>query len=159
MSSGGSFNKFSSYLIGDLLSISKSDLFFLTFIFVVVIILWAVLFNNLLIISINQSFAKSRGISTFKIESIFASMLAVIVAVSIQWVGILIINSLLVLPAAASRNFAHDVKHYHFFSVAIALFSGLSGLFIAWHFNSAGGASIVLVAASVYFISLIFKSR
>ena len=159
MSSGGSFNKFSTYLIGDLLSISKSDLISLSIVFVIVLIIWSILFNKLLVLSINQSFAKSRGISTFKIESIFASILAVVVAISIQWVGILIINSLLVLPAAAARNVTHDVKHYHLISVAVALISGLSGLILAYQFNTAAGATIVVIAALIYFLTLAIKLK
>ena len=159
MSSGGSFNKFSTYLIGDLLSITKSDLMTLTIIFIVVIMIWTFLFNQLLILSINQSFARSRGIETFKIESIFAALLAVLVAVSIQWVGILIINSMLVLPAAAARNVANDVKHYHLLSVLIALVSGISGLILAYHFSTAAGATIVVISAFIYFLTLIFKQR
>ena len=159
MSSGGSFNKFSTYLIGDLLSISKSDLISLAIVFIIVVVMWALLFNQLLVLSINQSFARSRGISTFKIESIFAAMLAVVVAISIQWVGILIINSMLVLPAAAARNISQDVKHYHLISVAIAIISGLSGLILAYQFNTAAGATIVVISAAIYFITLIFKPR
>ena len=159
MSSGGSFNKFSTYLIGDLLSISKSDLISLAIVFIIVVVMWALLFNQLLVLSINQSFARSRGISTFKIESIFAAMLAVVVAISIQWVGILIINSMLVLPAAAARNISQDVKHYHLISVAIAIISGLSGLILAYQFNTAAGATIVVISAAIYFITLMFKPR
>ena len=159
MSSGGSFNKFSTYLIGDLLSISQSDLVSLAIVFVVVVICWAFLFNRLLVLSINQSFARSRGIQTFTIESIFAAMLAVVVAISIQWVGILIINSMLVLPAAAARNITHNVKTYHLVSVAVALISGLSGLILAYQFNTAAGATIVVIAAGMYFLSLAVKSK
>ncbi|MBR1728177.1 MAG: metal ABC transporter permease [Selenomonadaceae bacterium] len=159
MSSGGSFNKFSTYLIGDLLSISKSDLISLAIVFVIIVVMWAILFNQLLIVSINQSFARSRGISTFWIESIFAAVLAIVVAISIQWVGILIINSLLVLPAAAARNITHDVKHYTFISILIALISGLSGLILAYQFNTAAGATIVVIAAVIYFLTLTLKSK
>ena len=159
MSSGGSFNKFSTYLIGDLLSISKSDLISLSIVFVIIVVMWAILFNQLLIVSINQSFARSRGISTFWIESIFAAVLAIVVAISIQWVGILIINSLLVLPAAAARNITHDVKHYTFISILIALISGLSGLILAYQFNTAAGATIVVIAAIIYFLTLTLKSK
>ena len=159
ISAGGSFNKFSNYLIGDLLSISKSDLISLAIVFVIVVVIWAFLFNQLLILSINQSFARSRGISTFTIESIFAAMLAVVVAISIQWVGILIINSMLVLPAAAARNVTNDVKHYHLISVSIALISGLSGLVMAYQFSTAAGATIVVIASIIYFLSLAVKSK
>ncbi len=159
MSGGGSFNKFSAYLIGDLLSITEDDLIALAIVFVIVILIWAAMFNQLLVMSINPSFARSRGIAAFRVEATFAAMLAVIVSISIQWVGILIINSLLVLPAAAARNVTNDVKHYNLVSVLIALFSGISGLTIAYHFNTAAGATIVVVSAAIYFLTFAIKSR
>lgn len=159
MSAGGQFNKFSRFLIGDLLSISKSDLVWLAIVFAVVVTAWAVLFNRLLILSVNQTLARSRGIKTQVVESVFAILLAIVVALSIQWVGILIINALLVLPAAAARNVTNSVKSYHLLSVLIALSSGLVGLIAAYEINSAAGATIVVCAASVYFVTLILKPR
>lgn len=157
MSAGGQFNKFSKFLIGDLLSISQTDLISLAGIFFAVIISWIFLFNKLLISSVNRTLARSRGINTQFVESVFAVLLALVVAVSIQWVGILIINALLVLPAAASRNISNSVKSYHFFSITISLVSGLAGLILAYEINSAAGASIVVCAAVIYFFTLIFK--
>ena len=159
MSAGGKFNKFSRFLIGDLLSISQEDLIYLAAVFVTVLIAWALLFNKLLIASVNKTLARSRGINTQVVESIFAVMLAVVVALSIQWVGILIINALLVLPAAAARNVTNSVKPYHLLSVAIALTSGLAGLFLAYELNSAAGATIVVCAAVIYFVTLILKPK
>ncbi len=159
MSAGGQFNKFSRFLIGDLLSITRDDLFSLTAVFVFVVTAWALLFNRLLILSVNQTLARSRGIRTQFIESIFAVMLAIVVALSIQWVGILIINALLVLPAAAARNVTNSVKSYHVLSVLIALSSGLTGLILSYELNSATGATIVVCAAVVYFVTLILKPR
>jgi len=157
MSYGGGFNKFSSYLIGDLLSISPEEIRALFLVFLAVVLVWAVVFNSLLVLSINPSFARSRGIPAFFVEALFASVLAVVVAVSIQWVGLLIINSLLVLPAAAARNIAQDVKGYHLLSVAIALFSGVTGLVAAYYCNMAAGATIVVVSAVVFFLTLALK--
>ena len=157
MSRGGGFNKYSSYLIGDLLSISPEEIGSLFFVFLAVVLVWALVFNSLLVLSINASFARSRGIAAFLTEGLFASVLAVVVAVSIQWVGLLIINSLLVLPAAAARNIAQDVKSYHLLSVAVALFSGVAGLLLAYYCNMAAGASIVVVAAAVFFLTLLLK--
>ena len=159
MSYGGGFNKFSSYLIGDILSITPHELATLLLVLILVVILWGWLFNRLLVLSINQSFAKSRGIPVVYIEGIFASMVAVVVAISIQWVGLLIINSLLVLPAASARNIANSVKQYHFFSVAIALLSGISGLVLAYYCNMAAGATIVVIAAAIFFVTFALKSR
>ena len=144
MSRGGGFNKYSSYLIGDLLSISPEEIGSLFFVFLAVVLVWALVFNSLLVLSINASFARSRGVAAF-------------LTVSIQWVGLLIINSLLVLPAAAARNIAQDVKSYHLLSVAIALLSGVAGLLLAYYCNMAAGASIVVVAAAVFFLTLLLK--
>ncbi|MFC2740910.1 MAG: metal ABC transporter permease [Selenomonas sp.] len=157
MSRGGGFNKYSSYLIGDLLSISPEEIGSLFFAFLAVVLVWALVFNSLLVLSINASFARSRGVAAFLTEGLFASVLAVVVAVSIQWVGLLIINSLLVLPAAAARNIAQDVKSYHLLSVAIALLSGVAGLLLAYYCNMAAGASIVVVAAAIFFLTLLLK--
>ena len=159
MSGGGSFNKFSSYLIGDLLSITVDDLIALSIVFIIVLAVWIVLFNQLLVMSINQSFARSRGIQAFQVEAIFAAVLAVVVSISIQWIGILIINSMLVLPAAAARNVTNDVKHYNLVSVLIALIAGVVGLIAAYEFDTAAGATIVVVSAAIYFITFALKSR
>ena len=159
MSVGGQFNKFSRFLIGDLLSITQTDLISLAGIFFVVFLSWIFLFNKLLISSVNKTLARSRGINTQLVESIFAVLLALVVALSIQWVGILIINALLVLPAAAARNVTNSVKPYHIVSVCLALISGVIGLFLAYELNSAAGATIVVCASIIYFFTLILKPR
>ena len=157
MTAGGGFNKFSSFLIGDVLSVTREDLMALALVFVLVILGWVFLFNRLLVLSINSSFARSRGVNTFWVEALFASLLAVVVSISIQWVGILIINALLVLPAAAARNVTNNVKQYHLVSVCISLFTGFSGLILAYYFNMAAGATIVVLASLVFFITLFLK--
>lgn len=159
MTAGGGFNKFSSFLIGDVLSITEDDLLALAVVFVLVVAGWALLFNKLLVLSINASFARSRGIQTFWTEGLFASLLAVVVSISIQWVGILIINALLVLPAASARNVTNNVKQYHVVSVCIAMLTGFSGLILAYYFNMAAGATIVVLASLVFFATLLLKPR
>ena len=157
MSRGGSFNKYTGYLIGDLLSIKVSDLGVLIGVFIVIVTLWYFLFNKLLLISVNTSLASSRGLAPLRIEICFAVALAIIVAVSIQWVGLLIINSMLVLPAAAARNLAVNIRQYHCYAVGIALLSGIFGLMLSYYLNTATGATIVIIAALIFFLSLFKK--
>ena len=159
MSRGGGFSKFSPLLIGDVLSITPSDLTGLAAVDAVVLIGWILLFNRLLLLSVNSSLARSRGIFIFAVEAAFAVLLAVVVAVSIQWVGILIINALLVLPGAAARNLARSVKEYHAISTVLALLSGLIGLFAAYYLGIAAGAAIVAAASLFFFLSLAFRAR
>ena len=159
MSRDGGFSKFSPLLIGDVLSITPSDLAGLAAVDAVVLIGWILLFNRLLLLSVNSSLARSRGIFIFAVEAAFAVLLAVVVAVSIQWVGILIINALLVLPGAAARNLARSVKEYHAISTVLALLSGLIGLFAAYYLGIAAGAAIVAAASLFFFLSLAFRAR
>ena len=159
MSFSSSLSKFSSYLVGDLLSISKGEIVLLLFVFIIVIVLWTLIFNKLLITSLNTSLANSRGMNTLLIEIIFTCTLAVIVTLTVRWVGLLIINSLLVLPAAAARNISKNVRQYHLFSVLIAVFSGITGLIVSYYLNTVTGATIVLISSLIFFITLILRRK
>lgn len=151
------FGKFNRFLIGDLLSITRSEIVLLILIFIGVILFWAIFYNRLLVISINRSLAASRGINVRLTEAVFTAMVAVIVTVSIQWIGILIINSLLILPAAAARNISRSARQYHLFSVSMALTSGISGLILSYYWGTAAGATIVLVSAAFFAVTFILK--
>lgn len=159
MSFSSSLSKFSSYLVGDLLSISQNQIILLIFVFIAIIVLWSLIFNKLLVTSLNTSLANSRGINTLLIEIIFTCTIAVIVTITIRWVGLLIINSLLVLPAAASRNISRNIRQYHLFSILIAIFSGIVGLIISYYLNTVTGATIVLVASVIFFITLFIRRK
>ena len=127
--------------------------------FTAVLILWFLIFNKLLLVSVNHLLAKSRGINVYLYEYIFTMVMAIIVSISIQWVGILIISSLLVIPAAAARNIAQNMKQYHIFSILICVVSGLSGLILSYFWGTASGATIILVAAIFYMFTFLIKLK
>ncbi len=159
LSRGGGFAKFSRYLIGDILSITPKEMYLLVAAFIIILLLWGTVFNKLLLVSINQTLARSRGINVRVVETLFCIVTAVIVTISIQWVGILIINSFLILPAAAARNITRNMKQYHVVSVVISIISGIAGLLLSYYWATATGATIVLIAAAFYLISLLLKPR
>ena len=158
LSYNGGFNKYSAYLIGDLLSISNNDIFMLIISFIAVLLIWFTCFNKFLLVSINHTFARSRGVNVKFYEYIFTILVAIIVTNSIQWVGILVISSMMILPAASARNISNNIRQYHIYSISIAVISGILGLFLSYHFGCATGATIVLISsvffALTYFISL-----
>ena len=78
---------------------------------------------------------------------------------SIKWVGILLINSLLILPAASARNVAKNSRQYFVFSVIISLVSAVSGLLISFYTDTSAGATIVTVTAVVFFITYLFRKK
>ena len=153
----GTFSKYSSYLIGDILAISPEELPFMAVIFIFTVFFWLFAFNKLLVTSTNASLARSRGINTGIIEYIFIIIIAMIVTISIKWVGILIINSLLILPAASARNISKNMRQYHVFSVIFSVFSGISGLVISYYADLATGPTIVLVCSAIFFITFIIR--
>ena len=151
----GSFNKYSSYLVGDILSITPSEILYLFITFIAVILFWYFMFNKLNVISINKTLAKSRGINTKLIDNIFVILIAVIVMISIRWIGILLINSLLILPAAASRNVAKSMRSYHLLSVIFSVFSGITGLILSYYWNIPTGPMIVIISGIIYFATFV----
>jgi zinc transport system permease protein len=157
LSQGGGFNKYSGYLIGDILSITPENIALLLMILVGFMIYWYYSFNSLVLLTINPSLARSRGINVRRAEMVFTIALAVIVTVSIQWLGIMIINSLLILPAAASRNFSRNIRQYHFLTIVISMVSGITGLILSFYWDTASGATIVLVAAFFFVVSFMKK--
>ena len=156
LSKGGNFSKYSAILVGDILSISKREILYLILIFVVTLLFWCFAINKLNAISIHASLAKSRNISVRLVEDIFAIIIALIVTLSIKWIGILLINALLILPAASSRNLSDNMQEYHGYAVAFSLFSGIVGLVISYFTNVATGPMIVIVASVIYFATYLY---
>lgn len=153
----GSFNQYSNYLVGDILSISKMDLLYLLIAFILVFIFWRIYFNKLNAISINETLAKTKGIKANLLDNIFAIIIAVMVMLSIRWIGILLINSMMILPAASSRNISKNMREYHAFSIIFALFAGISGLIISFYTDVPTGPMIVIISGIIYFITFGIK--
>ncbi len=154
LSKGGGFAKYSTLLIGDILAVPKDDLLGLAIALVVGVVLWMLIYNPLLLSSVNGPLARSRGIHTRVVESLFMVMIAVCVMLAIRWIGVLLINALLILPAAAGRNLAKSTKGHAGYSVLVALTSGIFGLILSYYVSVSTGAVIVLFAAAWYGISL-----
>ncbi|QNU66828.1 metal ABC transporter permease [Ruminiclostridium herbifermentans] len=152
-------SKYSSLFIGDLLSISSEEVIVLFVLAILVIVLWILFYNKVLLVSLNQSLARSRGINTLAVEMILTSLIAVVVTICIQWVGLLIINSLLVLPAAAARNVSTNTTQYNFIALIVSIVSGVVGLILSYYFDMATGATIVIVSAVIYFVTLALRKR
>jgi len=159
LSRGGGFAKYTSYLIGDILTVTPGQIFMLVIITISVLLYWLIFGNKLALVSVNSSLAGSRGISVFLIETSFAVLVAIVVTLSIRLAGILIINSLLILPAAASRNISRNVRNYTMWAMIISLISGMTGLIFSYYWGTASGATIVLFAALFYCATALFRTK
>jgi len=121
------------------------------------LVAWILFFNQFFLVSLNTSLAGSRKIPVWWIQTVFAIITALVVAVSIQWIGILVINALIILPAATSRNLVRSTFYYVWIASVISIISGISGLIASFYWSTASGATIVLFASTVYFLSVLLR--
>ena len=154
---GDSFTKYNQYLIGDILSVTPAQIGSLAIVLLLIVIFWIISVNRLTLTAIHPQLASSRGIPVGLSQTVFTVAIAVVVTLTISSVGLLILNSLLILPAAASRNVSKNLKQYHLFSVLFALIAGISGLVVSYYLGSSAGAAISLVLALIFAISFCLR--
>lgn len=156
---GGSFTKYNQYLIGDILSITPGEISLLALALAGVVVFFCLWGNRLTLAVIHPQLAASRGIRVGRGQTLFTVAVAVVVTVSISSVGLLILNSLLVLPGASARNVAKNLKQYALLSVALALIAGLGGLTVSYYLGCSAGAAVCLILAALFGITFCFRKR
>lgn len=154
---GGSFTKYNKYLIGDILSVTPGEIGMLAVVLIAVVIFWVLCANRLTLTAIHPQLASSRGIPVGLSQTLFIVAIAVVVTLSISSVGLLILNSLLVLPAASARNIARNLKQYHGFSVLFALLAGIGGLTVSYFLGCSAGAAISLILAGIFAVTFCLR--
>lgn len=157
LSRDGGFAKYSGFLIGDLLTITSAEIGRLAVILIVVGGFWIIYFNRFVLSFLNRTLARSRGINIWATEAFFSCIVAVVVAASIPWVGLLVVNSLLIIPAATARNLASNSRQYVAIAFFFSLIASISGLVLSFYWGSATGATVVLVAMILYAASFFLK--
>ncbi len=158
LSRGGDFARYTNFLIGDMLAISGRDVAVLGVLGLAVLALFFFFFNRLLLVTLSPAIARSRTRHAGAAELAFACLLAVVVTCALPWVGILVINALLILPAAAARNLARNTAQFFAWSVAVSLVAGIVGLVASFYASTATGATIVLVAMVFYLGTLVRRT-
>ena len=143
----GSFTKYNTYLIGDILSVTPGQIGMLALVLAGVLLFWCLCANRLTLTAIHPQLASSRGIPVGLSQTLFVVAIAVVVTLSISSVGLLILNSLLVLPGAAARNVARNLKQYHLISVLFSLAAGIGGLTLSYYLGCSAGAAVSLLLA------------
>ena len=154
---GGSFTKFNKYLIGDILSVTPGEIGALALVLLAVAALWVLCSNQLILTAIHPQLASSRGVKTARNETLFTVVIAIVVTLAMSWVGLMVINSLLVLPAASARNVAKNVRQYHLFSVLGALLASVAGLILAYYLGCSAGATIALLLALFFAVTFALR--
>ena len=154
---GGSFTKYNKYLIGDILSVTPAETGLMALVLLAVAIFWVLCANRLTLTAIHPQLASSRGIPVGLSQTLFTVAIAVVVTLSISSVGLLILNSLMVLPGASARNVSKNLRQYHGFSVLFALLAGIGGLTVSYYLGCSAGAAISLILALIFAVTFALR--
>ncbi len=159
LSRGGGFAQYSRFLVGDILTISPAEILRLLALAAVVATAWAFLYNRLFLASLNRPLARSRGVSVLAMEMTFSMLVAAVVTVTIPWVGLLVINSMLIVPAATARNLARGAAGYVRLALLAGLLAAVAGFVASYYWKTATGATVVLFGCGLFLASLPFRRR
>ncbi len=156
LSRSGQSNRLVTYLVGDVLSITGPGLAGLAVVLLITLVLAWRWFNALALTGLNASLAGSRGVRVAWVQAAFALLVAVAVTMVIPWIGLLLINAFLVLPAATARMLARDTRQYLLWAVGLALVAGIGGLIASYSWSTPAGATIVLWSTAFYAAAFCF---
>jgi len=147
-----------AYLFGDILSINEVDLGLILLTSVLIVLFYAQHWQSLLNITLNPELAQVEGVNIKRVQLLFVLLLAFMIALSMKIVGVLLVTSLLIIPAAAARRLSSSPEQMLGFSIIIGVFSIIGGLFTSYYIDLPTGPSIVVVA-TVLFLLLLLKPQ
>jgi zinc transport system permease protein len=150
---GGARLDLMGYLFGDILSVSKNDIVFIWLGVAAAYAALAFLWRPLLAVTLHEELAAAEGVPVATVRIAFILLIAVTVALSMKVVGILLITSLMIFPAAIARAFAKTPEQMAFFAVLIAASAVLAGLALSLSLDTPAGPSMVLVLSCLFVIA------
>lgn len=139
-----------SFLFGDILTVQQDDVLWIYAIGVLILVLLWRNWSKLVLSTLHEDMARAEGVNTFRQNMLLLGALALLVAIAMQVVGVLLITSLLIIPAAAGRCFARSPEGMALWSVLVAVLSVVGGMYSSYEYDTPAGPSIVVVATCLF---------
>lgn len=143
-----------SAMFGSLLTVTDGDLALLVFGGGFVIFLLTREYNGVLLDSLSPALAGVAEVDSAYVEYLFAVVLTIAIVISIKVIGALLVEALVVVPAAAARNLARTARGYLLWSICVAVLAGIGGLAISTQFLVPTGGAVVLAVSLLFFLTL-----
>ncbi len=143
-----------SYLFGSILAVERSELIVIVVLDVIILVMVALFFKELLAISFDETFATVENVPVDAIYIVLLCLIALTVVMLMRVVGLILVIAMLTIPAAIAGQYVRDLKHMMGWAVALGMVFTVIGLFLSYAWNLTSGASIILVAGGAYLISL-----
>jgi len=151
-----------TYLFGSILTVSYSELLFMTLLTVIVVSFFIIFYRNILYISFDEEYAFTNGVPVKVFKYILISLVGLAIVINIKVVGIILLISLLTIPQSIANLFSRTFKHMIFWSVGIAFIGILSGLVVSYQMDIPSGASIIFALVLFFLVGKLlqlFKHR
>lgn len=146
-----------SYLCGDILSITNNDLILILCLDLIVFVVLKLYWKKLVFLTINEDLAIVEGINANKLQWILIILISLVFAVSIRLVGVLLINSMLIIPCSIAKLWAKTPTQMAFLGSIYGCVSIIFGLLGSIYIDLPTGATIVVVAALIFLINYFLK--
>ncbi|MEO8604386.1 MAG: metal ABC transporter permease [bacterium] len=140
-------------MFGSLLTVTDTDLALLVGIGAVIVLVLGLIYNRLLLDSVDASLARVNGVPSAVIDYVFVLLLTAAVVVSLKIIGALLVEAMVVVPAAAARNLARTTRSYLALSIGVAMLAGIGGLFISSQMLVPSGGAVVLAMSGLFFVT------
>lgn len=144
-----------SYLFGDILAVTTMDILWIYGAGAVVLLVLARIWRPLLAATVHEDLARAEGVPALKVRLLFMILVALVIALAMKLVGILLITSLLIIPAASARRFARTPEQMAVGASIIGSLAVFAGLHGSLYLDTPSGPSIVVAAASFFVASLV----
>jgi len=148
-----------SYLFGDLLAVGWEDLYWIYGGGLLVLILLKLLWQPLLAITINEELAQVEGVNVALTRLMLMLLIAVVITIAMKIVGLLLITSLLIIPAASARRLARTPEQMAFGAALVGSLSVAGGLALSWHVDTPAGPSVVVIALLIFILLYAIPSK
>ena len=147
------------YLFGSVLSVSKADVWLSAVFGLGVLIIVGLFFKEFLLITFDPEMAQVSGVPAWSMHMLLLSVIALTVVLSIKVVGIILVSAMIVIPAAAAYQLTENFRTMMAWSVVIGNVSAVTGLFLSYRLDTASGATMVLTATVIFFVSALLAPR
>ncbi|UFT99871.1 metal ABC transporter permease [Radiobacillus kanasensis] len=146
-----------SYLFGSVAAVSRSDMWTIVFITFLVLVIVIVFYKELFILSFDEEHATVSGVKGRWIHLLFILLVALVIAASMQVVGILLVSALMTLPVASAFRIAKSFKQTIVLSILLGECSVVVGLISAYHLSVPPGGTIVMTAILILLLTIMSK--
>ena len=147
------------YLFGSILSVTSFDVKTIFLLALVILLILSLFFKEFHFISFDQEMAEASGIPARNLFFLLLNLISLTIVISLKAVGAILVFALLVIPAAAAQQWATDMKSMLILSAVIGVFSSWAGVVLSYWFDLPSGATIVLLATAIFFLSVLFSPK